>query len=314
MGHSLCNLNFIAGLKQSLQMNSTVLNIFYVVTTIIVTLVSVFYFFLKTKFTYWKKRGIVHEPPHIIFGNIKKWASKESNEPDIMDEIYSKHKDMKYVGVYYLWKPFLLIRDPGLMKKVLITDFEYIGEHADQSTLQGTDSILDSLFFQKGEVWKQRRQFFSKMFTPLRLKEFFIDIERQIQKIIPVLDAKEEKGEDIFLEEVMMKYTLAVITATLLGIESVTSDSESKFIEMTNKIMYLDTPTILKQLILTLAPRLYKIINYPVFDQIYWNYFKPITQQLIKHKESNKSSKIDIFSFLVKLKNGAIPGEGKSYQ
>jgi cytochrome P450 family 9 len=77
-------------------------------------------------------------------------------------------KEQKVCGLYYLWKPVLLVTDPELIKSVLITDSSHFINHPPTTNLEATDRIAWSLFFMKDDLWKHRRAIFSSAFTPKR--------------------------------------------------------------------------------------------------------------------------------------------------
>jgi cytochrome P450 family 9 len=58
--------------------------------------------------------------------------------PDYVSDIYNRLEGHKYGGVHHLMKPFLVIRDPEVIKMVTVKDFEHfldrqvaIGEDAE---------------------------------------------------------------------------------------------------------------------------------------------------------------------------------------
>jgi cytochrome P450 family 9 len=71
--------------------------------------------------------------------------------PDFVSDIYNRLKGHKYGGLYQLMNPFLLLRDPELIKMVTVKDFEHF---LDRQVLISEDAeplFGKALFNLKGE-------------------------------------------------------------------------------------------------------------------------------------------------------------------
>lgn len=94
-------------------------------TTITLILVSValIFLYLKYAFSYWKRRGVPYLKPQIPFGNTKDIILGRQNFGLNLAELYEKVEG-PYAGFYMSVKPALLIKDPELIKKLLIKEFD----------------------------------------------------------------------------------------------------------------------------------------------------------------------------------------------
>ncbi|XP_011706912.1 PREDICTED: cytochrome P450 9e2-like [Wasmannia auropunctata] len=49
--------------------------------------------------------------------------------PDYYQHLYNYFPDAKYVGLVELFKPALFVRDPELIKDIVVKDFEHFPNH-----------------------------------------------------------------------------------------------------------------------------------------------------------------------------------------
>uniref|UniRef100_T1GTX2 Cytochrome P450 n=1 Tax=Megaselia scalaris TaxID=36166 RepID=T1GTX2_MEGSC len=78
--------------------------------------VSLFFYVFRRRLSYWKDRGIPHDHPHIIYGNMV-GIQTEKNFHEILREYYMKFKNSKpFVGFYMMASPDAMITDLDLIK------------------------------------------------------------------------------------------------------------------------------------------------------------------------------------------------------
>ena len=90
----------------------------------IVTILSIYYYLIRN-YNYWRVRKVTGPKPRIIFGNSKDITLLRMTIGESLQEIYKMYEGLPYVGIYELRTPVLLLRDPQLVKLVLVKDFNY---------------------------------------------------------------------------------------------------------------------------------------------------------------------------------------------
>jgi len=95
---------------------------------VVLILISVFlYFYLKFKLVdrkYWEDRSVPYIEPKFILGNTGE-ANYTKTLAQIFNDIYFKHKDKKYLGIWTYVKPTILVFDLELIKNILVKDFSH---------------------------------------------------------------------------------------------------------------------------------------------------------------------------------------------
>lgn len=87
-----------------------------------VTILALYYYFTLT-YDFWISRGVPGPRPIPLFGNVKDVMLTKLSMADYLTKIYNEYKDARMIGVFSRKTPALVLRDPELIKDVLIKDF-----------------------------------------------------------------------------------------------------------------------------------------------------------------------------------------------
>ena len=139
---------------------------------------------------YWRKRGVKSVQTSSIFGNFYECLFAKKPLRNFFSDVYFLGKDEKFIGFYVFSKPFLLLRDPEVIKNVLVRDFKNFSNRCvspNHSDYIGSVNI----FALRNPAWKALRQNLSPVFTSSKLKnmtnsmlEVGEDLDVHLQSII----------------------------------------------------------------------------------------------------------------------------------
>jgi cytochrome P450 family 6 len=90
----------------------------------IIVCISVWYYF-KSKYGFWKRKGVRFIAPVIPFGNIRDMLLLRKSTTEMTKELYDAFPEERFVGFYEGAKPIILIRDVELIKNVMVKDFSH---------------------------------------------------------------------------------------------------------------------------------------------------------------------------------------------
>lgn len=86
------------------------------------------FLYIKWVYSYWKRNQIPFIEPTFPFGNMQGFKPKV-HLSQRMNELYRNWKNAgnssPILGLYFFFRPILLIVDIDLCKRILITDFQY---------------------------------------------------------------------------------------------------------------------------------------------------------------------------------------------
>lgn len=136
------------------------------------SLSAAFYWFMTKNFNYWAKRNVFQLKPVPFLGDFGDCILQRKCVGDAIRDLYEKSKGHKLFGFYVYHKPFLMIRDPELIKQVLIKDFEYFRNHHGRP---GSSDKLGNanLFLVPNPAWKYLRSKLSPIYTSGKLRKLF---------------------------------------------------------------------------------------------------------------------------------------------
>jgi cytochrome P450 len=81
------------------------------------------------------------------------------------------------VGIFSFDKPSLLIRDPEMVKNILVKDFQTFMDHIISFDEKIDPLIGNSLFVLKGQIWRHLRTNLTPVFTSRKIKMMFYLVE-----------------------------------------------------------------------------------------------------------------------------------------
>jgi cytochrome P450 family 6 len=131
------------------------------------------YIYFTRNFNFWKKLGVPYAKPLPFLGNLKECVLLKVTVGNHLKNLYDEHGDKPYVGIFSFDKPSLLVRDPKLLKNILVKD---ANSFQDRTVTVNAD--LDPMFGRslpmvKGQHWRQLRVNLTPVFTPGKTKNMF---------------------------------------------------------------------------------------------------------------------------------------------
>jgi hypothetical protein len=94
------------------------------VTISVVLIMSVWYYCVY-KYSFWRKKGVKFVKPTFPFGNMRDVILLRKPLAEVIKKLYDEFPQEPYVGIYQFLSPILLIRDPELIKQMMVKDFSY---------------------------------------------------------------------------------------------------------------------------------------------------------------------------------------------
>lgn len=150
-------------------------------------------------FTHWLRYGIPSLVPSLPFGNLADTMTRKSSFGQNINDLYKETKEA-LVGIYLLWRPAILIRDPELIKQVLGQDFAYFHDRG-VYTRPEADPVSDNIFAMAGLRWKRMRYRMTSIFTAGRVKTMLPTVFEKGDTLAAALEEKAIVGETIEIKD-----------------------------------------------------------------------------------------------------------------
>ncbi|XP_069683724.1 cytochrome P450 9e2-like [Periplaneta americana] len=199
-------------------------------------LLVLFYLYCTNTFGYWDLLGIHYLEPTIIFGNIKDRILFRISFHEFQKRLYEGFEGHKYAGFYEGRRPTLMLRDPELIKSVMVRDFD---SFVDRPTLRVRNSPYTEkmLLNIKGQHWKNVRSLLTPTFSSGKLKAMENLVDQCGQQLAAYLrtQTKDKAGSTVELEmkELFGRFTLDVIASCAFGVQCDSlKDPEAEFVKI----------------------------------------------------------------------------------
>ncbi|CAB3241793.1 unnamed protein product [Arctia plantaginis] len=251
-------------------------------------------------FKYWDKKGIPYCRPIPFFGNsFRKYLGKIS-PTDQMTEIYRNFPEAKCVGCFESVHPALVLRDPQLIKHVLVADFLHF--YPKGINMHQTEPLLNNIFSADGDLWKVLRQKLTVGFTTSKLKAMYPVLQQQADRLEKIVYEATAKCEEVDVRDLMARFTTDAIVACGFGVDENSLNDESSIFRKLGKrifdIKLRDQLVFASKFIATDTFKHFRIFAPEIED-----YITNIVKSIIKARDYKPIGRRDFIDLLLELRN-----------
>lgn len=197
------------------------------------SIISVFLIWAKWKLTYWQRRGIKTLPTNILFGNFKDNIYQRISPGWLIGRLHLEADEkLPFIGIYIFHQPSLLIRDPLLMKKIFVKDFDVFPNH--KFAVKNPDDPIGTrnIFSIDNPEWKHLRTKLSPAFSSGKIKQLFDLMVESSETLNDFLYNKFNNNTNndkitIDLKLASQKYTTDVISSLAFGVRTNSFDDST---------------------------------------------------------------------------------------
>ncbi|KAF5269233.1 hypothetical protein FQR65_LT02534 [Abscondita terminalis] len=218
-------------------------------------------------------------------------------------DLYKKF-DAPYFGIYLFNEPFLVVKDPNVLKHIQIKDFHKFSDKFIYNNPEIDPIFCNLMMTVKSNKWKFFRTHLSQTFTTSKLKKMINVMKLNGDNLHQYMKSlTDRKFQATFAIE---NYSTDVVSTTLFGLDS------NSFAEKNNP---------LKHHALNFFPRysyeaikvysyhfihaLVKLFKYEFVNSSASKFFSRVFTDVIKTREETQTQRDDLVDFLIDLKNKA---------
>ncbi|KAM3966424.1 cytochrome P450 9e2-like [Aphomia sociella] len=236
------------------------------------------------------------------------------------DDIQKQYVDFpeeRFIGKYEFLNPIVFVRDPELIKKITIKDFEHF---LDRRVIidENIDSFFgSSLFALKGQKWKDMRSTLSPVFTSSKIRvmvPFMVEVGDQM---IQALKAKiKDSGVDhidIDAKDLTTRYANDVIATCAFGLKVDSHmHQDNDFYLKGKEASNFSYIQILKLFGFAAFPKLMAILKLSIFPDKTTNFFKNLILGTMRNREEHNIIRPDMIHLLMEAKKGKLTHDDKN--
>lgn len=269
------------------------------------------YVYTTRNYNYWKLRGVPHKEAYPIVGSLWNVISGKSQIGKELGLLYRQF-DGPYFGIYALDKPYLVLRSPEIIKKILIKDFSVFSNRNFGQDFSSDSLTAHSLFILKNPDWKLLRAQLTPVFTAGKMKNM-LPLMKQSGANLQEFIAKHTDGV-IEMKEACVKYTTDLIASCAFGIEARSFETEiSEFRAVANRIFSFGLTRAVSLFFYFFAPKMVKLLKIKFVDDDSAHFLRSVFSTTIRQREELKINRNDFVDILLHVKNTGMPNFGKKF-
>lgn len=147
----------------------------WLLVTLLALAISSLYLWCRHRFSYWQRHGIPYMEPTWLIGNTKDALTLKRHYGLYVSDIYNNPRMSReaVVGMYIFHQPALVIRDPDIIKSILIKDFNYFANRNARTDPHVDTLAAYNMFFARDSIWRGIRSKISPVFTSGKVKQMY---------------------------------------------------------------------------------------------------------------------------------------------
>lgn len=308
----------ISTLSQVFDANQTAANmeVNLLLLLIVVAVLGWIYRLVKKHYDYFHDKPIPSMANVPIFGSTGPLMMKKCSFNDFIEAVYNKYPSSKVFGLFDMTTKMFVLRDPELIKKITVKDFEYFVDRRPLFGDNKEDDNNEDILFNKTLVgmvdqrWRDMRAILSPAFTGSKMRAMFELIEEYSARMVPIL--KEQSSKTGYVDYEMKDFFSRVandIIATCafgLQVESLKS-RDNEFYTMGKQMMNFNRLIVLLRVMgLRFFPSLMIKMGVDIVDREQNQYFSKIIKEAVRTRESHGIVRPDMIHLLMQARKGTL--------
>lgn len=276
---------------------------------IIVSAIALFWIFSTLTFNHWKQLGVFYRKPFPFIGNMGLLLLMKQSVHEMYDQLYRLIDKLPYGGFFEMRSPVLILKDPEIIRRVLITDFKYFIDRGFSFTNvnKQLNPLNEHLFHYTGQRWKVLRQKMSPVFTSGKLKGMQNQISDCVSMFIDNVEmGMTDDGKDIDLKDVFPQLTVDVTGSCAFGIECNAIKLKNDFRMFAHEVLKPRVSLLVKYFLQVIDKRLPHLFQLTDFPSYYIKFFQNVVYDAVLHRRQNNMQRCDLLQQLMDMQNAAV--------
>ncbi|KAH8381943.1 hypothetical protein KR009_001109 [Drosophila setifemur] len=277
----------------------------FLILLLVASLLALAQFYLKYHYDFWERRGFPSDKHSgVPFGCLDSvWRQEKSMGLAIYDA-YLKSKE-RFLGIYLLFRPAVLIRDAALARRVLAQDFASFhdrGVYVDEEN----NPLSASIFALRGQSWRSMRHMLSPCFTSGKLRAMFSTSEDIGDKLVAHLQKElpEQGTKEVDLKHVLQNYAIDIIASTIFGLDVNSFENpDNKFRNLVTITRQNTRFNAVFGMLIFLVPQMAKLLFSVGIQNKVGLAMLEIVKDTVEYREKHGIVRKDLLQLLMELRN-----------
>lgn len=273
-------------------------------------IVYAFYKWATLQNDYFAKQNFPFKKPTFLIGNSGGYLFNKFSAPEHVQRIYNWFPHEKMFGLFDFRTPLVFVRDPDLLKQLAAKDFEHFEDHGTFGEEDSPDLFANSVFFMRGQRWRDMRTTLSPAFTGSKMRQMFELVTECADDMTKYIIKKSADGGNIGLEmkDLFSSYTTDVIATCAYGIRVNSFENpDNEFIVMARKSLDINGPVaIIKFLLIRACPLLVRKLNIQFLSTAVSKFFMTMVIDTMEERKKRGIFRPDVINLLMQVRQGKI--------
>ncbi|CAB3366382.1 Hypothetical predicted protein [Cloeon dipterum] len=274
---------------------------------LLLTTIYLLYWYGTCTFDYWKKRGVPEIKKKVPFlgSTADAVLFKKQMNLCILDA-YRELEGHRFGGLYAMRTPALIVRDPELIKHIMVKDFSSFTDNSMHISEKNDPMFAFNIFAMKGDKWKYARSKLAPAFTTGKIRNTFPLILEVCNDLKSHFSSKiESKDNDFEAHELAKNFTTDVVGSCAFGIKcNSLSEPDNQFRKMGKEIM--SPSTLWRQIEIALIfflPKIAELLRVKFIAKYIEEFFQDLILKAFAYREEHPEFKRnDFINLLMQLK------------
>ncbi|XP_008214191.1 probable cytochrome P450 6d5 [Nasonia vitripennis] len=279
----------------------------------LVAVLSVVYYYLKWPYTHWKKQKVKCVPGTIpAFGHLLPILFSRESSSDLFTKVYRDYEKSSMVGMYFFRTPAVLVREPELVKRVLVSDFQSFQNNLLLLNPKMDPFMSKNPFFCWDEDWKAMRSQMINNMSQKKLKIFFGIMHRVSDKFDDYLSKQVGKAADleVDIKYVILRLTGELVANTAFGIEGGGFESEISPHSFTGRVENMLKPTfttIYRQMLVLYLPEFASALGLGFLTNSLDSFLISTVDNIMRHRKEQGLVVDDLLQMIIEASDDLDP-------
>ncbi|XP_059612484.1 cytochrome P450 9e2-like [Phlebotomus argentipes] len=265
----------------------------------------------ERKRKFFEERGIKLNKSMPFLVTMYKLLTKQMGVVDMIQSLYNEFSDDEKVVAFYDGDtPTLILRDPEVLKRFTVKEFEHFQDRKDFINEEMDPLFGNSLFVLKEQKWRDMRATLSPAFTGSKMRlmcDFIVEIGEQMAEYLHK-EAK-EKGPQVYeMKELLSRVAHDVIATCAFGIKVDSLTNKTNEVYLAGKALsdFSGIGTMLKFTLYRISPHLMKVFNISVSPYKESKFFRSLVTDSMKVREQQHIVRPDMIHLLMEANKGKL--------
>uniref|UniRef100_A0A1Q3FR14 Putative cytochrome p450 9f2 n=1 Tax=Culex tarsalis TaxID=7177 RepID=A0A1Q3FR14_CULTA len=279
-------------------------------------IILLLYHYLAKKYEYFLPKPIPCIKPSFLLGSTGPMILRQRDISSHMKWLYNQFPDFKVIAFYDLTTPIIMLRDPEVIKKIGVKDFDYFSDHspsmggASEDEVSGEVLFSNSLFALRGQKWRDMRATLSPAFTGSKMRHMFELVADSAKSMADFFKAEAQAGKRLEYEmkDTLSRFSNDVIATVAFGIkvDSMREQENDFYVKGKQMLNFQSFFVLLKFLFMKTFPSLTLKFKIDILNKNLSTYFKTMIIDNMKQREAHSIVRNDMIHMLMEVRKGTL--------